>query len=79
TFPAYAIRGQAGRVGSFLWGLHYEMQKIGEWLKENDVRITTVYFGGGTPPSITAEEMDLLYEEMYRSFPDVKNIREVTV
>lgn len=79
TFPAYAIRGQAGRVGSFLWGLHYEMQKIGEWLKENDVSITTVYFGGGTPTSITAEEMDLLYEEMHRSFPDVKNIREVTV
>lgn len=79
TFPAYAIRGQAGRVGSFLWGLHYEMQKIGEWLKEHGVKITTVYFGGGTPTSITAEEMDLLYEEMYRSFPDVKNIREVTV
>ncbi len=38
-----------------------------------------MYFGGGTPTSITAEEMDLLYEEMYRSFPDVKNIREVTV
>lgn len=79
TFPAYAIKGQAGRVGSFLWGLHYEMQKIGEWLKEHGVKITTVYFGGGTPTSITAEEMDLLYEEMYRSFPDVKNIREVTV
>ncbi|MBK4205537.1 coproporphyrinogen III oxidase [Bacillus spizizenii] len=79
TFPAYAIQGQAGRVGSFLWGLHYEMQKIGEWLKEHDVKVTTIYFGGGTPTSITAEEMDLLYEEMVRSFPDVKNIREITV
>ncbi|MFN2746903.1 MULTISPECIES: coproporphyrinogen III oxidase [Bacillus] len=79
TFPAYAIRGQAGRVGSFLWGLHYEMQKIGEWLKTHHVKITTVYFGGGTPTSISAEEMDLLYEEMYRSFPDVENIREITV
>ncbi|WP_390895520.1 radical SAM protein, partial [Bacillus tropicus] len=28
---------------------------------------------------ITAEEMDLLYEEMVRSFPDVANIREITV
>lgn len=27
TFPAYAIKGQAGRVGTFLFGLHYEMQK----------------------------------------------------
>ncbi|QEY88697.1 Coproporphyrinogen III oxidase, oxygen-independent [Bacillus amyloliquefaciens] len=79
TFPAYAIQGQAGRVGSFLWGLHYEMQKIGEWLKRHDIKVTTIYFGGGTPTSITAEEMDLLYEEMVRSFPDVANIREITV
>ncbi|MDA7028421.1 coproporphyrinogen III oxidase [Bacillus sp. CLL-7-23] len=79
TFPAYAIKGQAGRVGSFLSGLHYEMRKIGEWLKQHDIKITTVYFGGGTPTSITAEEMDLLYEEMYQSFPNVQNIREITV
>lgn len=79
TFPAYAINGRQGSVNSFLGGLHFEMRKIGEWLKKNDVKITTVYYGGGTPTSITAEEMDMLYEEMYTSFPDVKNIREVTV
>ncbi|MBT2688911.1 coproporphyrinogen III oxidase [Bacillus sp. ISL-47] len=79
TFPAYAINGRQGSVNSFLGGLHYEMRKIGEWLKENNVKITTVYYGGGTPTSITADEMDMLYEEMYTSFPDVQNIREVTV
>lgn len=79
TFPAYAINGRQGSVNSFLGGLHYEMRKIGKWLKENGIRITTVYYGGGTPTSITAEEMDMLYEEMYTSFPDVKNIREITV
>lgn len=79
TFPAYAINGRQGSVNSFLGGLHFEMKKIGEWLKARDVKITTVYFGGGTPTSITAEEMDMLYEEMYKSFPDVKSIREVTV
>lgn len=79
TFPAYAINGRQGSVASFLGGLHYEMQQIGSWLKEKGVRITTVYYGGGTPTSITAEEMDMLYEEMYTSFPDVENIREITV
>lgn len=52
---------------------------MGEWLKENGIKVTTVYYGGGTPTSITAEEMDLLYEEMYESFPDVSHIREITV
>jgi oxygen-independent coproporphyrinogen III oxidase len=79
TFPAYAINGRQGSVNSFLGGLHHEMRAIGTWLKENKVKITTVYYGGGTPTSITAEEMDMLYEEMYTSFPDVENIREVTV
>ncbi|PPA72420.1 coproporphyrinogen III oxidase [Jeotgalibacillus proteolyticus] len=79
TFPAFAIQGKLGKVSSFLAGLHYEIQETGRWLKENGVKITTIYFGGGTPTAISAEEMDALYEEMYRSFPDVKNVREVTV
>ncbi|WP_102347468.1 coproporphyrinogen III oxidase [Bacillus sp. Marseille-P3661] len=79
TFPAYAINGRQGSVNSFLGGLHFEMREIGKWLKDNGINITTVYFGGGTPTSITAEEMDMLYEEMYESFPNMKNVREVTV
>lgn len=79
TFPAYAINGKQGKVDSFLGGLHFEIRKIGEWLKEKGIRITTIYYGGGTPTSITAEEMDLLYDEMYTSFPAVQNVREVTV
>ena len=60
-------------------GLHYEVREIGKFLKEKGVKVTTIYYGGGTPTSITAEEMDMLYEEMYEAFPDVKNVREVTV
>lgn len=79
TFPAYAINGRQGSVTSFLGGLHYEIREMGRWMKEHDVKITTIYYGGGTPTSITAEEMDMLYEEMYASFPDVEKVREITV
>ncbi|MFT9848426.1 coproporphyrinogen III oxidase [Aneurinibacillus sp. REN35] len=79
TFPAYAINGKQGSVDSFLGGLHHEMREIGRWLKENRIGITTIYFGGGTPTSITAEEMDMLYEEMYTSFPHMDRVREITV
>lgn len=79
TFPAYAINGRQGSVDSFLGGLHYEIEKVGEWLRDNHIKITTVYFGGGTPTSITAEEMDMLYEKMYQSFPYINSIREITV
>jgi oxygen-independent coproporphyrinogen-3 oxidase len=79
TFPAYAIGGRQGSVDSFLGGLHYEIREIGKWLKEKNIKITTVYYGGGTPTSITAEEMDMLYEEMNKAFPEVDKIRELTV
>ncbi|ANB60897.1 coproporphyrinogen III oxidase [Anoxybacteroides amylolyticum] len=79
TFPAYAINGRQGSVDSFLSGLHYEMQAVGKFLKERDINITTIYYGGGTPTSITAEEMDRLYEKMYESFPNMERIREITV
>ncbi|PLR81180.1 coproporphyrinogen III oxidase [Bacillus canaveralius] len=79
TFPAYAINGRQGTVNSFLGGLHFEIRTIGAWLKKNNIRITTVYYGGGKPTSISAEEMDMLYEEMYSSFPNVRDIREITV
>ncbi|RKD23931.1 coproporphyrinogen III oxidase [Ammoniphilus oxalaticus] len=79
TFPAYSIQGQQGSVDSFLGGLHYEMQQIGEWLKNRGIAITTVYFGGGTPTSISAEEMAALYGRMFDSFPNVNDIREITV
>ncbi|GAA0363070.1 coproporphyrinogen III oxidase [Bacillus horti] len=79
TFPAYDIKGQQGSVGTFLEGLHLEIQEMGNWLKENNIGITTIYFGGGTPTSIEAEQMDALYEQMYRYFPAMEKVREVTV
>ncbi|MCM3745302.1 coproporphyrinogen III oxidase [Sporosarcina luteola] len=79
TFPAYAIHRKNGRVESFLDGLHEEIREIGKWLTERDIKITTIYFGGGTPTSIEADEMDALYQTMYDSFPHMKEVREVTV
>ncbi|MGN1401413.1 MAG: coproporphyrinogen III oxidase [Bacillus sp. (in: firmicutes)] len=79
TFPAYAINPAKGSVNGFLSGLHHEMKEIGTYLKEAGIGITTIYYGGGTPTSVTAKEMDEMYEVMYEYFPDVKDVREVTV
>ncbi len=79
TFPAYAIHRKNGRVETFLDGLHEEIRQLGEWLQNRGIRVTTIYFGGGTPTSIEAEEMDALYEVMTESFPFMEHVREVTV
>lgn len=81
TFPAYAIGAnrKQGRVESFIDGLHIEIRAMGKWLKENNMNITSVYWGGGTPTSIEADEMDALYKTMFESFPNPESIREITV
>ncbi|MEG0261115.1 MAG: coproporphyrinogen III oxidase, partial [Lysinibacillus sp.] len=81
TFPAYAIGSnrKQGRVETFLDGLHIELREMGKWLTENNMKITSIYWGGGTPTSIEADEMDALYQTMYESFPNPETIREVTV
>ncbi|OEB99890.1 coproporphyrinogen III oxidase [Lysinibacillus sphaericus] len=81
TFPAYAIGSnrKQGRVTTFLDGLHIELREMGRWLTENNMTITSIYWGGGTPTSIEAHEMDALYQTMYDAFPHPETIREVTV
>ncbi|BDH62975.1 oxygen-independent coproporphyrinogen-III oxidase-like protein HemZ [Lysinibacillus sp. PLM2] len=81
TFPAYAIGAnrKQGRVESFIDGLHIEIRAMGKWLKDNNMNITSVYWGGGTPTSIEADEMDALYKTMFESFPNPQTIREITV
>ncbi len=81
TFPAYAIGSnrKQGRVETFLDGLHIELREMGKWLTENNMKITSIYWGGGTPTSIEAHEMDALYQTMYDAFPNPETIREVTV
>lgn len=79
TFPAYAINGKNGSVPSFLSGLHYEIQETGRFLRDNNIKVTTIYFGGGTPTSITAAEMDSLYSTLFDSIPHINKVREITV
>lgn len=79
TFPAYDIRGNNGSVDAFLEGLHYEIRETGRWLKEAGLGITTIYWGGGTPTSITAEQMDALFVTMREALPQMDKLRELTV
>ncbi len=79
TFPAYDIRGNNGSVEAFLEGLHYEIRETGRWLKAAGLGITTIYWGGGTPTSIEAEQMEALFVTLHESFPGMDQVRELTV
>ncbi len=79
TFPAYSIQGRDGSVEEFLRGLHEEIERVGSWLHERGLGVTTVYVGGGTPTSISAAALDHLLAQMARHLPHRDKWREWTV
>jgi oxygen-independent coproporphyrinogen-3 oxidase len=66
-------------VEGFLEGLHEEIAAVGAWLSERELPVTTIYFGGGTPTSISAEQMESLFEQLKRHIPAFERVREWTV
>lgn len=78
TFPAYAIQVHKNDVPEFLVGLLYEIEHIGKWLKAHNIKVTSIYFGGGTPTSISSQDLKLLLEAVYTHF-DMTHVRELTV
>ncbi|UOB20057.1 coproporphyrinogen III oxidase [Macrococcus armenti] len=78
TFPAYAIQVHKNDVPEFLVGLLYEIEHIAQFLTIHNIKVTSIYFGGGTPTSITADDLKLLLEAVYHHF-DMTHVREITV
>ena len=78
TFPAYGINNKHIKVDDFLSALHYEIEQIGKWLSETEIKVTAIYFGGGTPTSIEAEQLDRIFLKLSQLL-NLKNVREITV
>ena len=79
TFPAFSIQGQKKWVEPFLSALQEEIRQIGKWLHEKEKGITSIYFGGGTPTSLEAGQMEQLFQTLYESMPAMDQVREFTV
>lgn len=76
SFSSSAISAYKDMVDAYLEALFKEMRFVAQKLK--DRRLETVYFGGGTPTSISAEQLDRLLTELENDF-DIENVRELTV
>lgn len=71
SFTSYPLSQYEHKVNDYLKALEKELQFLGEYAQKLDLK--TVYVGGGTPTSLTAEQMQYLLENMAKYF-DIKNI-----
>ena len=76
SFSSYALGAYKDYVDSYLDALIKEMEFVSGAMKGR--RLDTVYFGGGTPTTLSAVQLDRLITELKRLF-DIDGCHEFTV
>lgn len=79
SFTSTPAGENKGLVDDYLKALFYEIDRIGEYIKEKGLKIQCVYFGGGTPTAVTDEQFDSVMNKIYSRFVEGGRIEEFTV
>lgn len=66
-------------VEPYLETLIYEIERIKKFIKEKDLKIECVYFGGGTPTSVSEEQFEMILSNIYNNFVKDRGVREFNV
>ena len=76
SFTSYPIGKWQGRTGLYLDALFQELDYVAE--EKKGCTLDTVYFGGGTPTSLSPEDLDALITKLKETF-DFSTVQEFTV
>lgn len=76
SFTSYSLAIWQKEVDNYLDALIKEMDHVSESMK--DRRLDTIYFGGGTPTTLSPEQLDRVLTALEDRF-DVENAYELTV
>lgn len=76
SFPSYSIEKYGDYVEAYLTALFREIDFVAECFKNK--KLITIYLGGGTPTTLTAEQLEQLLVKIKTSF-SMENVRELTV
>jgi len=68
SFTSNPIKKYEKTVESYLAALSKEMRSVGEIIRSNNLKIQSIYIGGGTPTSIDVHYLGTLLEEVESNF-----------
>ncbi|QXM05942.1 coproporphyrinogen dehydrogenase HemZ [Crassaminicella indica] len=78
SFPSNPLDKGKNLIKAYLKALCYEIQEIGKILKKHNKKVETLYIGGGTPTTLTHEELEMLIKEIKKHI-DLRWVKEITV
>lgn len=79
SFAANGIRGKEVLVKAYLEALKKEIEALAGYVREKQLKVESVYFGGGTPTSVNNEQFFEIIQSIYEGFILNCNVKEFTV
>ncbi|MDO4689683.1 MAG: coproporphyrinogen III oxidase [Fusobacterium sp.] len=78
SFASYEIDGGVGRFyKDFVEALLKEIEIMAEFLKNYNKKISSIYFGGGTPSTLTEEDLERVLKKLIEKI-DLSELKEFT-
>ena len=78
SFVSHSMDSAIKLIPEYVDALCRELEIIGKIVRETDTKIDTIYFGGGTPTSLSAPDLRRIMESVAENF-DLDKIREYSV
>lgn len=68
SFTSYTTDKSESMIAPYLKGLLEEIEFWGEYIKEKNIKLSSIYIGGGTPSSLTVNQIEELLLAISRNF-----------
>ncbi|MGE4483853.1 MAG: coproporphyrinogen dehydrogenase HemZ [Oscillospiraceae bacterium] len=78
SFVSHSVEKSIKLIEPFLAVLYREIEETAKVARELGLRVVSVYFGGGTPTTLSADELFKLMSHLQNAF-DLSQVREYTV
>lgn len=78
SFVSHSMDSAIKLMPQYIEALCKELAILGKIVKETDTKIDTIYFGGGTPTSVSAQELRTIMEAVEKNF-NLTKVREYSV
>ena len=78
SFVSQSVEKSMAMIPSFLTALEQELDAVAEQVRKAGLHVVSIYMGGGTPTTLSAEQLDRLLGRTEALF-DLSRLRECTV
>ncbi len=78
SFVSHSVADAKKLIPQYVSKLCEEIEITGKIARERDLRLETIYIGGGTPTTLSADQLTAVMNTVKQSF-DLANLREYTV